>query len=231
MLILPNILPCRNSSWYFLRLECTDGRRILQLCRFWVGLMLTVCKQTYRLRIQCNFLDLSRKLWPHPNSKNLIARISSSWNRNRQTTHKKRSVSIYIVKQKADWNVLEHAELNRILIPILCCVISTASKHFGPKYSLWNTNILLSINRPHALLPSKPVPETWAELWKSRLFKTFQTKITDSIKVNPGTFPTALRGDLSWQLYVTSVRFTHLFFPLNCHYWQKLALVILQLHI
>ena len=178
MLILPNILPCRNSSWYFLRLECTDGRRILQLCTFWAGLMLTVCKQTYRLRIQCNFLDLSRKLWPHPNSKNLIARISSSWDRDRQTTHKKRSVSIYIVKQKADWNALEHAELNRILIPI--------------KYSLWNTNILLTIKHPYALIPSKRVLESWAQRWKSLLYLSDQNYRFN--QGQPWKFPQGIKG-------------------------------------
>ena len=33
----------------------------------------------------------------------------------------------------------------------------------------------------------------------------------------------------AWRLYVTFVTFKHLFFPLNCHYCPKFALVILQL--
>ena len=40
-----------------------------------------------------------------------------------------------------------------------------------------------------------------------------------------------LLGDLPWQLYFTFVKFKYLFFPLNCRYWQKFALDILQLHI
>ena len=37
-------------------------------------------------------------------------------------------------------------------------------------------------------------------------------------------------GDPRWRLYFTFVTFKHLFFPLNWHYWWKLALVTLQLH-
>ena len=37
---------------------------------------------------------------------------------------------------------------------------------------------------------------------------------------------TYILGDLLWRLFFTFVTLTHLFFSLNCHYWQKFPLVI-----